>query len=199
MMPYGPDVPITILENCSHIYCSNCLKFHAKACIDDNKFPILCPDPQCKQQLHQSNVESVLENQEEIQKYRDRQLKFYGETHADLSWCPTPDCRYMFVYEEGGPSRFDCPVCTKSYCMNCRVEYHEGYTCEQWKIEQKAQQINSTFSEADKQFEDFVRGAKFKQCSKCKFWVEKNEGCDHMTCRCKYEFCYKCGGKYPHN
>lgn len=22
------------------------------------------------------------------------------------------------------------------------------------------------------------------------------KGCDHMTCRCKYEFCYKCGGKY---
>ena len=23
------------------------------------------------------------------------------------------------------------------------------------------------------------------------------KGCDHMVCRCKYEFCYKCGGKYP--
>lgn len=22
------------------------------------------------------------------------------------------------------------------------------------------------------------------------------KGCDHMTCRCKYEFCYKCGGIY---
>jgi E3 ubiquitin-protein ligase RNF144 len=27
---------------------------------------------------------------------------------------------------------------------------------------------------------------KAKQCTKCKFWVEKNEGCNHMTCRCGY-------------
>ena len=48
----------------------------------------------------------------------------------------------------------------------------------------------------DKKFMMLVKGAKLKQCPNCKFWVEKNEGCDHMTCRCKYEFCYVCGGKY---
>lgn len=35
-----------------------------------------------------------------------------------------------------------------------------------------------------------------KQCPSCKFWVEKNKGCDHMTCRCGYEFCFRCGAKY---
>ena len=65
-----------------------------------------------------------------------------------------------------------------------------------------------TSKENDLKFEKFVKGKKFKQCSKCQFWVEKNQvtknystqfqGCDHMTCRCKYEFCYKCGGKYMH-
>ena len=38
---------------------------------------------------------------------------------------------------------------------------------------------------------------KAKQCSGCKIWVEKNEGCMHMTCTCGYEFCYNCGKKYP--
>lgn len=28
----------------------------------------------------------------------------------------------------------------------------------------------------------------------CGFWIEKNEGCDHMTCsRCEFEFCWSCG------
>ena len=43
---------------------------------------------------------------------------------------------------------------------------------------------------------DFVKGSRIKQCAQCKFWVEKAEGCNHMTCRCKYQFCYICGGKW---
>ncbi len=56
--------------------------------------------------------------------------------------------------------------------------------------------ISNTMSEDDKKFLDFAAGHKFKQCPKCKFWVEKTEGCDHMRCKCKFEFCYKCGGVY---
>ena len=46
-------------------------------------------------------------------------------------------------------------------------------------------------------FVNFVKGMKFKQCPKCRYWVEKNEGCNHMTCRCQKQFCYVCGGDYP--
>ncbi|MFN9955782.1 MAG: Rcat domain-containing protein [bacterium] len=41
-----------------------------------------------------------------------------------------------------------------------------------------------------------MKGQNFKQCYNCKFWVEKTEGCDHMTCKCGAEFCYICGGEY---
>jgi hypothetical protein len=34
--------------------------------------------------------------------------------------------------------------------------------------------------------------------SKCYKWIQKNQGCDHMTCRCGNQFCYQCGGKWPH-
>jgi len=50
---------------------------------------------------------------------------------------------------------------------------------------------------ADDLFKDFISGTKCKQCPGCKKWVEKNDGCDHITCLCGYEFCYRCGGKYP--
>jgi len=33
-----------------------------------------------------------------------------------------------------------------------------------------------------------VMGVKVKKCPKCSEYIEKNGGCDHMTCRCKYEF-----------
>jgi hypothetical protein len=29
--------------------------------------------------------------------------------------------------------------------------------------------------------------------------VQKQEGCDHITCYCSYEFCYLCGGGFPNH
>jgi hypothetical protein len=32
-----------------------------------------------------------------------------------------------------------------------------------------------------------------KTCPSCTTSIEKNKGCDHMTCRhCKHEFCWEC-------
>lgn len=53
----------------------------------------------------------------------------------DTSWCPTPDCRYAFFWdlEEGeAGAEFNCPLCEKNYCMQCRVEFHKGMTCKEY-------------------------------------------------------------------
>lgn len=36
----------------------------------------------------------------------------------------------------------------------------------------------------------------FRRCPKCKSLIERSEGCKHMTCRCKYEFCHQCGSRW---
>ena len=35
------------------------------------------------------------------------------------------------------------------------------------------------------------------KCTNCGNLVEKSNGCNHMRCRCKYQFCYICSRKYP--
>ena len=34
-------------------------------------------------------------------------------------------------------------------------------------------------------------------CPSCQTPVVKEEGCNHMTCRCQHEFCYVCGESIP--
>ncbi|KAI8883511.1 hypothetical protein K501DRAFT_184309, partial [Backusella circina FSU 941] len=39
----------------------------------------------------------------------------------------------------------------------------------------------------------------WSRCPTCKHMVEKNNGCNHITCRCGTQFCYRCGSLYSFN
>jgi hypothetical protein len=57
----------------------------------------------------------------------------------------------------------------------------------------KEYQITKNKDENDVKFEEYAKGSKLKQCPKCKRWVEKVSGCDHIKCTCGTPFCYRCG------
>ena len=98
----------------------------------------------------------------------------------DIAWCPTPDCPYAFIFDQRCTS-FSCPMCSKSYCLSCKEKNHDGMSCAEFRV-------NFKHDPNDQLFKDFVKNQKYKQCPACQFWVEKNGGCNHMTCRCKHEF-----------
>jgi hypothetical protein len=50
--------------------------------------------------------------------------------------------------------------------------------------------------EEDKLLEQLALRKNWKKCPFCNNLVEKNQGCDHMKCRCGKDFCYRCGGVY---
>ncbi|KAL4467983.1 hypothetical protein ABPG72_015853 [Tetrahymena utriculariae] len=181
---------VLALENCDHVFHKECLLEYLKNKIQDRKAQILCPDEKCKTEILVEDFKQLL-GKEMYDNYVQYSLQSYVDEHGDeMSWCPTADCKYVFAFDENEDDAFfKCPMCKKEYCLKCRVIFHKGMTCKEYEITNKK-------DENDAKFEKFVKGKKFKQCIKCKFWVEKNQGCDHMTCRCKYEFCYKCGGKY---
>jgi len=52
-----------------------------------------------------------------------------------MSWCPTPDCKYVFAYDEKEDEGFfHCPMCKKQYCLKCRVAFHKDMTCKEYQI-----------------------------------------------------------------
>jgi hypothetical protein len=80
-----------------------------------------------------------------------------------------------------------CKKCQGETCFSCGMNYHYPATCDQVK---KWEEKSKDDSETKNWLE-----ANTKPCPKCSTLIEKNSGCNHMTCRkaeCRYEFCWLC-------
>jgi hypothetical protein len=174
------------LSACGHLYHPDCIVDYFNYEILSTQFPMSCPE--CKVEVPVMELQTRL-NVEMMAKFEDFSFKFYVQRNMkDLSLCPTPDCRYVFIWESESP-HFICSLCKKEYCLSCHTPYHKGVECEEF---QKWKDVDYL----DEKFHTLSKASKYKQCPECKFWVERSEGCDHMTCRCAFEFCYVCGGVY---
>ena len=113
--------------------------------------------------------------------------------NQNLRWCPRPDCpgyAIAFVFGDSGESlsshtsgaELTCNTCSTLYCFYCG---------EMAKPESKH---NCRLSDKPMDYW-FKKG--IRHCPNCKRKVEKNYGCDHMTCiKCKFEWCWLCGESY---
>ncbi|CAD8212372.1 unnamed protein product [Paramecium pentaurelia] len=114
----------------------------------------------------QPALQNPIEKQQQFMNYQ-----FFGST--DLQQVQLPPLNYNILLSE-------------------KNKY--SYFNQQNHIETKNNGLNQ--QQLDDKFLNLMMISKYKQCPQCKTWVEKISGCDHMTCRCKFQFCYACGGIY---
>jgi len=111
--------------------------------------------------------------------FLDNYVLWLQELHApNPTYCPWEDClSYIprFLIREDYAK---CPFCKHRMCMGCKKKEHGGM-CQQ-----------------DKKLKALIAKEGWKFCPSCEELVEKNYGCNHMTCRCGAEFCYVCGKGY---
>ena len=192
------EITNPVLDCTKHVH-GKCFSTYIEHELNNNRFPIKCP--LCTDVYsHDINYKIIydcliLNDKEKMAiKLENISLNRLSETNPDeVSFCPTPGCSYMCFYDIN-EYHLDCPLCKKSYCLKCKTEWHQDLTCEEYQQNKKYEE-NMTEEDKlnEKKFEDYVRGNRCKQCPKCKRWVEKNRGCDHITCPCGTHFCYKCG------
>ncbi|CAD8120162.1 unnamed protein product [Paramecium sonneborni] len=129
-----------IMLTCIHQFHHECINQHCLTQIQSRSFPIICPIIECKENINYSDLKEILEDKA-LQTYQKFTFQQYVDTHSDeYSWCPTPDCQYVFI---AGSPQFNCPVCNKEYCLSCKVEYHQNLTCQEYIENQKRQQLNA--------------------------------------------------------
>lgn len=92
-------------------------------------------------------------------------------------YCPFKECSAMLV-DDGGE------VVTMSECPN--VAWHDGSDYDAFQIMRR----NVGSERADNMVMELAQKKNWRRCPGCKFFVEKNEGCMHITCRSAFSFVY---------
>ena len=126
-------------------------------------------------------------------------------------WCLRPGCKSGQIHETGtnGPL-FRCHACGFRVCVIHNVPWHKGETCTEFDYRtmpglKKAEEIASA--------KTIRKTTKTCPQRSCRAPIEKNRGCDHMTCKrflhngksgcsfrtgikCGHEFCWHCLAPY---
>ncbi|RAL13649.1 BRcat and Rcat domain-containing protein [Aspergillus homomorphus CBS 101889] len=161
---------------CQHKYCSRCMKQMVFTVMsEEGLFPPRC----CKLNIPTEVILPVLTLKEKT--FYMSKAQEYATPAAERRYCPTAICGRFIPPQHlnsKSPSQA-CPYCGTKICSGCRDLAHTSKGCF-----------------PDPGLAAFLEEARLKQwqrCYSCGSMVELMSGCDHVTCRCKAQFCYKCG------
>jgi len=86
--------------------------------------------------------------------------------------------------------------CGHIFCFSCMQEGHWPATCEQVKWYNETHQRKHADPNGEEKTLKWLE--KYTQdCPKCTAPIEKNGGCNHMSCKgCSYQFCWVCLGDW---
>ncbi|CAD6444594.1 cbdb2440-5f9e-4382-9b39-1985fce29fd3 [Sclerotinia trifoliorum] len=185
------DFPHQISSGCMHdpTCCRTCLSRSIGVQIESKPWDqITCLE--CPALLSFDNVKSFASEADFIT-YDRNVLLYCIRSDPNFTNCLGPGCGGGQVHEDGDDQPImTCGDCSFKTCFTHKMPWHTGLTCDQYNTREreKLQQEEASQKLMEKAT---------KKCPKCQVRIEKNKGCDHMTCRfCKHEFCWMCFADY---
>lgn len=171
---------------CGHQYCSNCWcqYLKTKVLVDGEGNIIKCPDPDCKTLIDYQTIMDFVPDATIKQQLQMLITNTFVSCNPMWRWCQTPDCDYVIKVQKMDSLPVLCN-CGFESCLQCGELWHDSVTCallERW----------IKCSKDDPETEMWIQ-QNAKKCPKCTINIEKNGGCNHMTCKsCRKEFCWLC-------
>ena len=163
---------------CKHFFCVDCWTEYLKEKINNaNVYKISCMEHKCGYILEEKFIKSFISNDntllEKYEKFLTRKKML--DSNKKMKCCPIPDCD---GYAEKKKSKYVKCNFGHEFCFICGQAPHGKKKC--------AKVI-------DEGFEEWKSHTLVKRCPYCKYWTEKNEGCNHMTCsQCNFQWCWVC-------
>lgn len=177
---------------CGQAFCCNCWAGYIEDLVQVGSIVgAKCPSYGCPLKIPESM----------IMKYtsvpsKEKYIKLLSDNFISLNpmfrFCPAPGCSFIAEYSNMSVHEIQCN-CGHFFCFSCGEESHRPANCEivkEWNLKNSAESENINWILANT-----------KQCPSCRKPIEKNQGCNHMTCNkdfggCGYEFCWLCSGKW---
>ncbi|ODQ46098.1 hypothetical protein PICMEDRAFT_34416 [Pichia membranifaciens NRRL Y-2026] len=208
-----PSEPMTFfsLFGCKHKFCTECYSHYIQTKNEGSQVVIDCPfsDPKCTLKITTLELGILKEmdskrNRTILSKYWYNVSNQYCMTQVKrFKHCPYPDCESVVEFLgfdsdniasiEEQISFLLIPLvrCGRKhqFCFACMEVSHAPCPCkvvEKWK--QKCEDDSETLN--------WIQ-SNTKDCPKCHAIIEKNGGCNHLTCTaCNYQFCWLCLGDW---
>ncbi|XP_023639579.1 ATP-dependent RNA helicase DEAH12, chloroplastic [Capsella rubella] len=188
-------------EGCSHRHCFSCVKQYVEVKLLNGKFPT-CLAYGCMFELTlESCIKVLTPNLIELWKQRTKEDSIPA---TERIYCPYPNCSVLMSLTELSRSADDetsyqssvreCVKCRGLFCIDCKVPSHSNLSCDDYKKLHGDQNLVDVLK-----LNSLASYNMWRQCVKCRHLIELSHGCNHMTCRCGYEFCYNCGTQWYEN
>ncbi|KAJ1800585.1 hypothetical protein LPJ59_000981 [Coemansia sp. RSA 2399] len=187
----------TYLEmTCGHRFCDDCYRTYVTGkVLEGESWRIHCPAPKCKFLLGLGALRLLLsQDAAALGRYEENLTRSFVNDLETFVWCPAPNCEFAIechVPRTAWETTIPTVVCEcgNSFCFGCKLKNHLPVPCEmvsKWIKKCKDDSETSKWIKVNT-----------KECVKCKSIIEKNGGCNHMTCReCHYDFCWICMGPW---
>eukprot|EP01087_Luapelamoeba_hula_P018185 TRINITY_DN5837_c0_g2_i1.p1 TRINITY_DN5837_c0_g2~~TRINITY_DN5837_c0_g2_i1.p1 ORF type:complete len:737 (+),score=160.44 TRINITY_DN5837_c0_g2_i1:90-2300(+) len=177
--------------SCKHLFCAACWKDYLTLKIAEEGrrlAELTCMAKDCHVQMEDHIVKSIL-SPELYKKYCSFLLDSYVDNNPFLTFCPAPGCNKIIKVKTPGTNCIGVVcACGHAFCFACKQDAHLPATCNMlkaWKTKGDDQGETTNWLKANT-----------KSCPKCGNPVEKNGGCNHISCSCGAHFCWMCMGLF---
>ncbi|KAI1712026.1 IBR domain, a half RING-finger domain-containing protein [Ditylenchus destructor] len=172
---------------CNHLFCYECWDSHLSTKVKaDGLSYITCMEYKCTSIIDDDLAISLIIDPDVKISYSKLVTNGFVKSNRYMKFCPGKGCERAIRVNDLGCRMIFCK-CKHVWCFECTEEWHEPVNCE--LLKKWLKQCSD-----DSETYNWIN-AYTKDCPKCKTAIEKNGGCNHMTCRstaCKYEFCWIC-------